>query len=338
MMRYAVLFSALPILPCAAQSGSLLGADLQYAHSGGAEWSFTVRTHLDPFAPSDAPELYVQLDGAWDTIPVTAQETIVTGCLETPYQNTYTWTSALSGSGVHSLYAWKSARTFAHNLPGGSDQVLCLFTEFISAPGLVNSSPVFGNDLGASYYIVNTLIHDPQLSDPDGDSLACYAIPLRGEACQGLQGFIDPVLSTPPGDDLQVDQSTGMVTWTAPNTEGRFWFAFICAEYRDGEPLGSVTRDMSICVQAPFTSIEGRPQRDASISQPSLDGPVTVRWDDDGGHMIDILDMRGAVVECVRLSGTQTTIATDEMAAGIYLVKMTDIKGIITTGRFVVAR
>lgn len=54
--------------------------------------------------------------------------------------------------------------------------------------------------------------------------------------------------------------------------------------------------------------------------------------------MIDILDMRGAVVECVRLSGTQTTIATDEMAAGIYLVKMTDIKGIITTGRSVVAR
>lgn len=68
---------------------------------------------------SDAPELYVQLDGALDTIPVTAQETIVTGCLETPYQNTYTWTRALSGSGVHSLYAWKSARTFAHNLPGG---------------------------------------------------------------------------------------------------------------------------------------------------------------------------------------------------------------------------
>lgn len=63
-----------------------------------------------------------------------------------------------------------------------------------------------------------------------------------------------------------------------PIPEGRFWFAFICAEYRDGEPLGSVTRDMSICVQAPFTSIEGRPQRDASISQPSLDGPVTVRW------------------------------------------------------------
>lgn len=339
-MRHILLLLSVPAFASdsCAQGGSLLGADLYYEHVGGLEWSFTVRTYVDPFVPVETPDLYVMVGDAVDTIAGTTQEIVISNCLEQLQPVVYTWSRVFPGPGIYSLKAWKNSRKLGYNLPGGSDQVLCLSTDLLVTPGLQNNSPVFGNQQGTLYADGSALVHDPLLSDADADSLACFAMPLMGQGCQPIQGFSDPASSTPPGDDLQVHPSTGVVTWTTPSTTGDFWFAFTCQEYRGGELIGSVTRDMRICVQELPMNLVDHQRSGFSIFQESLDGPVTIMNENDRLVLIELLDARGALLRRLRPEGPTTVMTTDHMMAGVYFVKVTSDAGTVRTGSFLVSR
>lgn len=338
MKQFALLFTAL-IFSQGTKAGSLLGADLQYAHVEGLTWSFTVITYVDPNGPADFPGLLFSMDGGnVDTIPRESQTLLTGDCLSQIWRDVYTWQWTFSGPGIYSLKAWKGTRINTVNLPDVPDNALCLSTTLIIDPGMVNSSPVFGAPQRTTYYYGNTLVHDPMVTDPDGDSLTFSPDVPAGEDCYTIGTYLGPELSTPDGDFTLLDPATGVFRWVQPNTSGMFNVVMRCWEWRDGIVIGSVKRNMTICVQAPFTSIEETDPNDARILQPSLDGPVTVCWNNDRGYLIDILNMRGSLVQHVRGMGPRTVLATDQMTPGIYLVRAIDVHGAITAGRFVVAR
>ena len=320
-------------------AGGLLGADVRYEHVAGLTWSFSVFTYEDPFAPADAPELFVTFDGgAVDTVPRLSQETISDDCSGQVHLNTYTWQRTFSGPGVYSFNAWKLSRISTVNLPSGPDGNLCLSSTIVITAGMSNSSPVFGAPQRTLYYAGNTLVHDPLASDPDEDSLSFALSWPLGQGCMALNTFTPPDLSTPPGDLVSLNATSGLFQWSQPNTSGEFTVAIVCREWRAGQVIGVVSRDMTICVQAPFTSLSEQAQSEMSIVQTSLDGTVNIRLADYPGSLIDIIDARGAILHHRRPTGPVTTFRTDGMSAGVYIVMVTGAGGAISTGRFGVAR
>lgn len=339
-MRTHVLFAvaATVLSTSGSRAGGLLGADVRYEHVDGLTWSFSVFTYDDPFAPTDGPELFVTFDGgAVDTIPRLSQEAITDDCSGQVYLNTYTWQRTFAGPGVYSFNAWKSSRINSVNLPSGPDGTLCLSSTIVVAAGMSNSSPVFGAPQRTLYYAGNTLVHDPLASDPDGDSLSFALTAPLGEGCLAMTAFTSPDQSTPPGDAVSLNATTGLFQWSQPTFSGEFTAVIVCREWRAGQVIGVVSRDMTICVQAPFTSLSEREQGDMSIVQTSLDGTITIR-SHYPGSVIDILDARGHLVQRVRTTGPLTALPTDGMTLGIYVVKVTDASGAPRHGRFLLAR
>lgn len=337
-MRTYGLILALLASPGTSHAGSLLGADLRYARLEGLTWSFSVITYVDPFAPADEPVLFVTIEGATDTIARESQSMIMGDCFMQVQRDVYSWQHTFPAPGVYDLIAWKVGRVEAVNLPTFWDSGICVSTQIQVGGDLVNSSPVFGAPQRTSYYVGDVLVHDPQLSDPDGDSLSCWMVVPGGTGCIQMVAFSIPEQSTPPGDTTTVDGATGVFRWSHPNTSGTFSVVMRCIEWRDGTAIGSVTRDMTICIEAPFAAIGETGRNDPSILQSSLDGPVTVSCNDGAGCMIDILDARGALVQRMRGTGPQTLVPTDQMSPGIYLLKVTCAAGSVSTGRFVVER
>ncbi|MDX1683596.1 MAG: gliding motility-associated C-terminal domain-containing protein [Saprospiraceae bacterium] len=98
--------------------------------------------------------------------------------------------------------------------------------------------------------------HNPNASDPDGDSLSFeLIIPFQGpDTTIKNYEFPDQIL---PGPDnvITLNERTGEFKWNFPQREGEFNIAFRVNEYRKGQLINSIIRDMQIeilaCENAP---------------------------------------------------------------------------------------
>lgn len=104
--------------------------------------------------------------------------------------------------------------------------------------------------------ISQPFVHNPNASDPDGDSLSFELIvPFQGKdtTINGYQ-YPDQIL---PGPDnvIRLDPKSGEFTWLFPKRAGEFNIAFRVNEYRNGFLISSIIRDMQIeildCDNAP---------------------------------------------------------------------------------------
>lgn len=330
------LLLVVPIAHCAAQSGSLLGADLRYVNLDGLAYSFTVITYVDPNGPADAPELLVSGDGGIDTVPRTSQMVTFGSCYEKIEQDTYTWQVTFSGPGVHTINAWKSSRSNATNLSPVPDGVLCLSTSIIVTPGLMNASPVFGTPQRTGYYAGNTYTHDPMVTDPDGDSLSFQVHTPTGTDCQIMTSYTSASSSTPEGDSTVLNPTTGVLQWFNPNLGGIFAIGITCNEWRDGVNIGSVTRDMTLCVQAPFTGT-GESDHPTTLAITAFDGAISIKGLN-GTPTVGIYDASGSLVLWERATGASLTILDRSLAPGIYQVMVYGENGTKRAGRFTIVR
>ena len=91
-------------------------------------------------------------------------------------------------------------------------------------------------------------IHKPNAYDVDGDSLAFeLTMPFKG-----CDEFVDdykfPNEIIPNGNDFFFDKTDGTIIWDSPKKAGEYNVAFFVYEYRNGELLNTVLRDMQIFV------------------------------------------------------------------------------------------
>jgi gliding motility-associated-like protein len=92
-------------------------------------------------------------------------------------------------------------------------------------------------------------IHNPAAYDPDGDELVYSLVPCRGSGCLPLETWETPTDYTDdPSDVFSIDAQTGDVTWLYPLVAGEYNIAILIEEFRDGQFVGSVLRDMQITV------------------------------------------------------------------------------------------
>jgi len=96
-------------------------------------------------------------------------------------------------------------------------------------------------------------VHTPNAFDPDGDSLAYELItPLQATALS-VPNYLFPD-EVEPGSNNQISLNaiTGELRWESPRRAGEYNIAFRVKEYRNGNLIGSVIRDMQILVSFIF--------------------------------------------------------------------------------------
>lgn len=166
-------------------------------------------------------------------------------------KNIYVTTHTYPGPGNYIISVEDPNRNAGILNIGSSDQVRFFVRTELRISAFIgnNNSPVLQNDpidqgcRGVPYY------HNPGAVDFEGDSLAYSLV-----ACRGANGLVifdykfpDDVLPS-PANTINIDPITGTVTWDVPNLLGEFNICIMIKEFRNGQEIGSIVRDMQITI------------------------------------------------------------------------------------------
>ena len=128
------------------------------------------------------------------------------------------------------------------NIPGSVDvpfyvQSMVIIDPFQGA----NSSPELLNVPLDEACVGEVFIHNPGAWDVDGDSLAYKLITCSGQNGNDIPGYIFP-------PNVTVNEYTGDLIWDAPQLIGEYNFAMKIEEWRNGQLIGCVVRDLQVAV------------------------------------------------------------------------------------------
>ncbi len=167
--------------------------------------------------------------------------------------NEYSWTHNYADYGNYTLSMTDPNRNAdilnvdfpsSHLVQYHIETTFILSDEFNNSPILLED-PLEGGMVGIPF------IHIPNPFDADGDSLAYELISPLGSIGTPAPNYLYPqeVSGTGTGT-LTMDESTGTIIWDSPELEGHYVIAFKINEYRNGELISSIIRDMMIEVEA----------------------------------------------------------------------------------------
>lgn len=300
---------------------------------GGLEYEIQVDIFVEPASPAGWPEILLNVDGSLDTIPRTGIQFLGGGCIGAIWN--FNTTHVFPGPGTYSLSVmYYSREGYIVNIPNSIDVSLGLTASLVIDNTGANNSPRFNAPVTDQDYTWSTLVHDPQVTDPDGDSLNFELVTPLGDDLDG-DGDSDPILgylmpdeiASTPSDYIWVDPATGVLLWDQPNLLGYYQVAIKCTERRlvagTWFNVGEVTRDMTICVTQIPTGLA-----DASSTQTPLLTPLgsygifmitnATRFTDlsvldaAGRTVLQLGPLPGGTIDLSRLtSGTYTVVARD---------------------------
>lgn len=129
----------------------------------------------------------------------------------------------------------------------------------------LNQSPILTNPPIDIACLGQIFIHNPGATDPDGDSLSFSLTQPLMDINTPVPNYLFPNQIRPGLNNLiSMDPKTGTFTWNSPQLEGEYNIAIEIREYRRGQLIGTVIRDMQILVLSGC-------QQD---SPPSIEGPA----------------------------------------------------------------
>jgi len=115
-----------------------------------------------------------------------------------------------------------------------------------------NNSPVLLQPPIDIACIGEIFLHNPNAFDPDGDSLSYeLTVPLQAVNTP-VPNYSSPTNFPPPpsaNNILNINPVTGDLLWQTPQQAGEYNVAIFIIEWRNGEPLDTLLRDMQILVQ-----------------------------------------------------------------------------------------
>lgn len=131
------------------------------------------------------------------------------------------------------------------NIPNSINVVFYLQTQLYINPFLgVNNSPILLNPPIDNACAGFTYVHNPGAIDVDGDSLYYTLSPSFRENGAPIPNYQFPQAS----NFITIDNFTGDLIWDAPINGGEYNVAILIEEFRNGNKIGSVLRDMQITV------------------------------------------------------------------------------------------
>ncbi|MEI7724573.1 MAG: gliding motility-associated C-terminal domain-containing protein [Bacteroidota bacterium] len=133
------------------------------------------------------------------------------------------------------------------NIPNSINTPLYIYSVLTINPFLgYDNSPVLLNPPVDNACVHQIFYHNPGAYDADGDSLSYKLVPCRGALGQVIPGYTYPEASK----SLTLDAITGDLIWDSPEQQGEYNVAILIEEWRNGQKIGSVLRDMQIIVVA----------------------------------------------------------------------------------------
>ncbi len=113
-----------------------------------------------------------------------------------------------------------------------------------------NNSPVLLQppvDIGC---VGKVFTHNPNAFDEDNDSLTYEFITPLQDIGTPVTNY-EPVTMIGPGigNQIAINPQTGEITWDAPQRRGEYNIAILIREFRNGQEIGSIVRDMQILIE-----------------------------------------------------------------------------------------
>lgn len=153
------------------------------------------------------------------------------------------------------------------------ETTVTLVNELFGAP---NNSPLLFQFPIDEACVGQPFKHNPGAFDPDGDSLAFRLIaPLEGARDEVPLYEFPNMVEPGPMNNLSINPVTGDILWDAPQKPCIYNIAILVIDYRNGQPLDSVIRDMQIIVE----ECDNRPPEIASIDEICVIAGETVEFD-----------------------------------------------------------
>jgi len=329
-MRTALFILANAIAYFSAACCGRMHSDIRYEIITGSTYRIDVIVYTCLSLPFDLPEIEVSFDQQ-DAITV-PRTSITDNPSEDIRRSEYTFQHDIVGTGMHTVDAIFMGRGGGVvNIPNSISELACIRAEILVDPAITsNSSILFDTPPTSVTQNWNTLTHIPSPIDADGDSLSFEWIVPRGSSCLPINGY-----TFPSGPNFAgMNAENGTFTWDYPTYLGETNLTIRGSEYRDGQLIGRVTRDMIICV---FELVIGTDEM-GSIQQLALSPSIThdlVRIENPTLSPLSVLihDTRGAVVHSTVINTGPTTIDLNPLPSGAYFVSATANSGLRFTGR-----
>jgi hypothetical protein len=214
----------------------------------------------------------------------------------------------------------------------------------------VNSSPVFNSEKFSFPCVLQPNTIDFSASDPDGDSLVIVLdtaydyIMTCGPGIQGLPlsyapgySFSQPILSSPSG---YLDPVSGLYSFT-PTVQQVCLVSVRVREYRNGQLLGSIHRDLLVPVISGTLDLSpgALPGMNVTVRPNPARDALFVDAGERGQWLLEIADFTGRVLQRVTFE-SRVRIDITALPGGIYLYRLgTAGENIqVASGKFAVLR
>lgn len=223
--------------------------EITYRHLGGFQYEATIITYTKASSPADRPSVGINWgDGIVDTILRVNGSGLGELVADDIKKNVYIGIHTYPGPAVYTLsFEDPNRNGGVVNIPNSVNIPFYVSTQLIINPFLgVNSSVQLLNPPIDEACAGQIFIHNPGAYDPDGDSISYRLVNCLGELGTSIPGFAQPLAT----NSFTLDPVTGDLIWNTPTPSGigEYNVAFVIEEWRRGNLVGFVTRDMQINV------------------------------------------------------------------------------------------
>jgi hypothetical protein len=294
-------------------------------------YTYQFELHYYEMALWNRPEIGLDLgDGTQVVVPRTSVDTLDWPCglvTRNIYRHEHTY--AAQGSYVLSMTLANRVGNII-NIPNSVGQWFCVTAQLVIADPLgPNNSVEFTTPMTITERVINVLHHDPGTNESDGDSLSFALVPALGMGCVAMLGYSFPH-SVPGITGVgQLDEETGAYRWDHPQAPGLYNLVLEASEWRGGQLIGQVRRDMVLCVTPDYlTSVPEELEAPPITIHPNP-GTTAFQLTGLGAQVaqLRLLDMQGRVVLEANSVMDQRPVDTTGIPAGVYLVELTTAKG-----------
>jgi gliding motility-associated-like protein len=224
--------------------------EIIYENIDGLKYKATIITYTYSPSPADRPELTLMWGDATSSILPRTEKTPITEIIQ---RNVYIGEHTYAAPGIFKLSMEDPNRNYGiANIPNSVNIPFYIETELVINPFLGNNSSVVLLNPPLDFGCVNRVyIHNPGAYDPDGDSISYKLTICKGAGGLPVPGYVYPNLVDEgnPGS-FSIDSYKGDLIWDSPTLQGEYNVAFIIEEWRFGQRIGYVTRDLQIEVVA----------------------------------------------------------------------------------------
>lgn len=239
------------LLPAELHASHLRAGEIIYERFGSSPYGY--RAHIFTYVKTSSgipdPELYLNWGDSEANDTLLLDNSVdLGGDVE---RREYIGEHVYSGFGVFEL---KVEIPYRNNdvltIPGSGSVMFSVRSMLVASPLTGDNTSVrFLNAPIQNACYQKRWTHNPVAYDPDGDSLSYEAIVCTGVDQLPVAGYSFPDEVVPgPGNQYAIDPLTGTITWDASQLTGEYNVAFIVKEWRNGNMVGSVVRDMQITV------------------------------------------------------------------------------------------